>query len=269
MLKSVALAISAMLCVGIPGAWAQSVYTQNLNQTGIPRNAPSLGLGQIYGLNPCATGATAGVTTPLFGVAGAISDIDRECETRNNAAVVITGLKDDQLAKEILCGIKDIREAAIRIGKPCLEDQRRISKNAPPVASAAVVTPAPAPVAVQRPVVPTLALKPNAPAFCKVTDLDLKLYPECLASGMPETTTASVPRPRPPARHRAQTRTEPNVGQIRRHEDPVAKVEPRCGVNCLDKPAYAMKLRDLLQKIGDQVAERERQQKTQRLASAQ
>jgi hypothetical protein len=177
-------------------AWAQdNTITENVNNTGIPRQAPGLSLGQIYGLNPCATGATAGVTTPLFGIAGAVSNIDRECETRNNAAVVITALHDETMAREVLCTIKDVREAAARIGKPCLGDGRTIGEASHTVAelmhTPEVAAASPAPVeptttravaamqqaAVQRP--REVVLAPDAPAFCHAKDLALYLYPEC------------------------------------------------------------------------------------------
>ncbi len=202
MLKHIFLVGVATVCLTLP-AWAQSnVITENVNNTGIPRQTPSLSLGQIYGLNPCATGATAGLTTPLFGIAGAVSSIDRECETRNNAAVVITGLKDENLAREILCEIKDVRDAAVRLGKPCLRDQ-----SAAKVASAAPVSPAQpeAPVATAQPVAaaaPAVAATPavatirsDAPAFCRVKNLDVSLYPDCTAAPAP----ASFIGPRGPA----------------------------------------------------------------------
>lgn len=218
---------------------AQATITENINNTGIPRNAPSLGLSNIYGLNPCATGSSVGVTTPLFGLGGAISDIDRECETRNNAAVVITGLKDEALAREILCEIKDVRQAAIRVGRPCLQDQRTASAGAPaPVASA---PPAPGPIlaaaAVPAPVLSTplpppaatpvlqpggpvrLAPTPTvseaaptppatvvagAPAFCRTPGLQVSLYPECTTAPSPAPAPKPVvqakPAPRQPTR---------------------------------------------------------------------
>jgi hypothetical protein len=114
----------------------------------------------------------------LFGVGGAVSTIDKECETRNNAAIVVTGLKDETLAREILCEIKDVRQAAVRIGKPCLQDQAasRVSSAAP------VPPPAPpaAPVAPDKPAVASLPA--NAPMFCHTKGLDVALYPECSAA---------------------------------------------------------------------------------------
>jgi hypothetical protein len=197
--RSIILAGTAAL-LGAGPAWAQATITENVNNTGIPRNAPALGLSNIYGLNPCSAGTSVGVTTPLFGIGGAVSTIDKECETRNNAAVVITGLKDDSLAREILCEIKDIRDAAIRVGKPCLRDQGaprvasvapdspapRVASVAPDSAApkAASVTPmrpASAEVAVEpiKPVAASGVIRADAPVFCRVKDLDISLYPGC------------------------------------------------------------------------------------------
>ncbi len=174
-------------------AWAQNpILTENINNTGIPRQAPSMGLPSIYGLNPCSTGSAVGVTTPLFGIGGAVSDIDRECETRNNAAVVITGLKDEVLGREILCEIKDVREAAIRVGKPCLQDHvaPKIS-SVEPVAPAQPTAVRPRPVAAASPPTPApvlASLRPDAPAFCRVKDLEIGLYPDCTARTAPAST---------------------------------------------------------------------------------
>jgi hypothetical protein len=219
-LRSILFAGTAAL-LGAAPAWAQNAtLTENINNTGIPRNAPSLGLSNIYGLNPCSSGVSVGVSTPLFGVGGASATIDKECETRNNAAVVVTGLKDETLAREILCSIKDIREAAARIGKPCLQDQpaARVSNVAPDdSAPKAAATPPPAaaqPVAAAqalRPVAASLVIRADAPAFCRVKDLDVSLYAECTTAQaplVPETavtkrpTPATAPKESVPARRR-------------------------------------------------------------------
>ena len=97
---------------------------ENINTSTI-RNSPALGLSSIYGLNPCSLGASAGVTTPLFGIAGAISTTDKDCETRNTAALAITGLKDEAAGREVMCIIKEFREAVAQLGKPCMGTSRR------------------------------------------------------------------------------------------------------------------------------------------------
>ena len=152
---------------------------ENINTSTI-RNAPALGLSSIYGLNPCSLALLPGVSTPLFGIAGAISTTDKDCETRNTAALAITGLKDEAAGREIMCTIPQFREAVARLGKPCIGDQppQRVAlQQQPPVqpVAAQVATPA-VPVAAK----PTLA--PNAPTFCNTAGLVLSAYPECTAS---------------------------------------------------------------------------------------
>ena len=148
------------------------------------RNAPALGLSSIYGLNPCSLGASAGITTPLFGIAGAISTTDKDCETRNTAALAITGLKDEAAGREVMCIIKEFREAVARLGKPCIGDQ-------PPqrVAMQQQASAQPAAQVVPTPIVPAVVARPmiaaDAPAFCKVDGLMLNAYPEC-TQGTPE-----------------------------------------------------------------------------------
>jgi hypothetical protein len=149
---------------------------ENINTSTI-RNAPALGLSSIYGLNPCSLGASAGVSTPLFGIAGAISTTDKDCETRNTAALAITGLKDEAAGREIMCTIPQFREAVARLGKPCIGDQ-------PPQRVALQQQPSVQPVAAQvaTPAVPVAAkptLAPNAPTFCNTAGLVLSAYPEC------------------------------------------------------------------------------------------
>lgn len=233
---------AAMLGVISAPTHAQTI-TENVNNTGLPgypRQAPALSLSNIYGLNPCSTGTSVGVTTPLFGIGGAMSNIDRECETRNNAAVVITGLKDETLAREILCTITDIRQAAVRVGKPCLQDQPRVAavsslQSAPWMASATQDNAAPPQVSQASQVsqvsqVNAAPAQPNtvaavpqdAPAFCRTSGLVVSLYPECTGPAVqarlskPATDTGratTVPArrpvaPQPAASHQPEVTTQ-------------------------------------------------------------
>ena len=147
-------------------------------QTSTIRQAPSLGLSSIYGLNPCSLGASAGVTTPLFGIAGAISTTDKGCETRNTAALAITGLKDEVAAREIMCDLPEFRNAVKQIGKPCLVDQGQAV--APTASAQPIVQPvaAQAPVAAQQAVAKE-TMSPDAPTWCHTPGLMLSSYPEC------------------------------------------------------------------------------------------
>ncbi len=154
---------------------------ENINTSTI-RNAPALGLSSIYGLNPCSLGASAGVTTPLFGIGGAISTTDKDCETRNTAALAITGLKDEEAGREIMCTIKEFRDAVARLGKPCIVDRSSnpIAVNTQPapaiVQQASTQQPSPA---VLASVTKPGEIAPNAPAFCQTPGLMLSSYPEC------------------------------------------------------------------------------------------
>ncbi|MBV9750815.1 MAG: hypothetical protein JO157_18570 [Acetobacteraceae bacterium] len=208
LLMGVGAALAVVAPFTVPAGWAQQTpdntafLNETINNKGLPHQAPSIGLPAIYGLNPCATGAAAGVTTPLFGISGAISNIDRECETRNNAAVAVTAIKDEAVAREIMCNVKDFREASLRVGKPCLIDQRRPVAAAPagaPVAAAASAVPTPiaAAVAPAAPPAPaaapaTPALLRDAPAFCHRPDLDLALYPDCTSRSAQPSTRADA-----------------------------------------------------------------------------
>ncbi|HWL83515.1 MAG TPA: hypothetical protein VNR89_21380 [Roseomonas sp.] len=201
--------------------------TQRIINEGIPKvphQAPSLGLGNIYGLNPCATGVSLGATTPLFGIGGAFSNIDSECQTRNNAAVLVSGLRDEAAAREVLCTIPTIREAFIRVGRPCISDGGRAivlpsnypagagqagsymgdgvgaaGTQLPPTAlpPAAPGSPMRAPQVDGDPRLRSQAA-PDAPAFCRTPGLDISVYPECTGDRTAED------RPRSPVRRRAE-----------------------------------------------------------------
>ena len=160
---------------GISPYNTHGILDENI-QTSTIRNAPALGLSSIYGLNPCSLGASAGVSTPLFGIAGAISTTDKGCETRNTAALAITGLKDEVAAREIMCDIPEFRDAVKRIGKPCLADQQQAANQPSPVASNQLVQP----VAARTEVPPEAeAIAPDAPAWCHTAGLVITSYPEC------------------------------------------------------------------------------------------
>lgn len=221
----VALGTTMMLACA-PGLAVAQVQTlnENVNNTGIPRQAPGLSMSSIYGLNPCSSGLSVGVTTPLFGIGGAAASIDRECETRNNAALAITALHDEKLAREIMCKIHEVREAAIRVHQPCIEDGGVRTASAP-----AAPGPGPAPAVVVRPTEssvprqyapampmrvpppsqssrtdPVQAAHAVVPAFCLTPGLAQGLYPECVpgsaASKAALASQQSAMRAEPPAR---------------------------------------------------------------------
>lgn len=208
---------AALAALASSPAAAQEAQRQEFYQRsdvynyGLPRNhhqAPSIGLGSIYGLNPCATGVSVGATMPLFGIGGAFSTIDEECQIRNNVALTVSALKDEALAREIMCSVESFRAAAIRIGRPCIKDggvpialshganpETATSSQLMPVPSAGLPPSALPPVPPAQPAPPVngnpapggfrgARLAPR-PAFCEVPGLNTALYPECGAAAAP------------------------------------------------------------------------------------
>jgi hypothetical protein len=256
------LALGAAVAALAPTARAQDI-NQRLDQRsesysrneyfnyGLPKNprqAPSLGLGNIYGLNPCATGVSVGATTPLIGIGGAFSTIDEECQIRNNVAITVTALKDEALAREIMCSVEGFRQAAIRVGRPCIRDggtaialsegvnpelatsaqlaPLQAQPGLPPNALPPVPGPQPAPPP-DPPGIPSLrggfrgvsAESPVLPAFCGVAGLNLQLYPEC-DPGRP----AALSSPAPRRAREASSRRRPSGTAAAR---PVPKSDPQ------------------------------------------
>ena len=190
---------------------------EQVSNHGLPHQAPAIGLSSIYGLNPCATGSALGISTPLVGVGGAISTIDKECETRNNAAIAVSALQDAPLAREILCNISDIRQASMRLGRPCMMDQKPGAVAVAPApqtqsAPANAAQPAPSsssqlppnalPPAVAKPIVASLPAR-SLPAFCQTPGLILKLYPACSDKAGFDVAPALRSRPSATRVHRA------------------------------------------------------------------
>jgi hypothetical protein len=219
---------------------SESYYRNDIYNYGLPRNhhqAPSLGLGNIYGLNPCATGVSVGATMPLFGIGGAFSTIDEECQLRNNVALTVSALKDEALAREIMCNVEAFRAAAIRIGRPCIRDggqpialtqgsnpETATSSQLMPVPSAGLPPNALPPVPPAQAAPPVngnpapggfrgAALAAPRPAFCEVPGLNTAVYPEC-SGARAETAAPAAPAAgprRPPLRIRAPEAPRPGL----------------------------------------------------------
>lgn len=229
-------AIAALASLPASAQETQRVETYQRNDVfnyGIPRNhhqAPSIGLGSIYGLNPCATGVSVGATMPLFGVAGAFSTIDEECQIRNNVALTVSALKDEALAREMMCSVESFRAAAIRIGRPCIRDggaplalsegtnpETATSLQLVPVPSGGLPPNALPPVPPAQPAPPVNgnpAPAPNPggfrgaglaprPAFCEVPGLNTALYPECSGEAAPPASARRTEAPQRPLRVRS------------------------------------------------------------------
>jgi hypothetical protein len=97
----------------------------------------------IVGGNPCAVGATTGLSLPGFGIVGGGTWEGKGCERRQLAALLYNmghDLPPDRgqplqlAAVEVLCANDDVRGALKRVGQPCSVDR----PAAPAVAAAPV-----------------------------------------------------------------------------------------------------------------------------------
>jgi hypothetical protein len=134
------------------------------------RNTPEVIPPNVVGGNPCAIGASAGLSMAGFGIAGGATWADRQCERRQQAALLFN-IGKPKAATELLCQDDNIRAALRVAGEPCVAD-------APPVAAAAV-----APVPATAPLVPPAApAKPIRPEWCYTAGpAELRHHAECQA----------------------------------------------------------------------------------------
>ena len=110
------------------------------------RNTPEVIAPSVVGGNPCAVGASGGLSLPGFGVALGGTWADKACERRQQAALMFN-MGETKVAYELMCQDDNVRSAMRVSGKPCAADL------------------APAPVA-QAPMPPTstIAAAPVAPS---------------------------------------------------------------------------------------------------------
>jgi hypothetical protein len=104
------------------------------------RNTPDLQPPNVLGGNPCAIGASAGVSVAGFGIAGGATWADRQCEQRQQAALLYN-MGEQKVAIELMCQDDNVRVAMRVSGKPCTAD---IAAAQVPATTAMPVTQAPA-----------------------------------------------------------------------------------------------------------------------------
>lgn len=137
-------------------AVVSSSPTSSINQTyqsggtSTIHNTPDVAGPPIYGgTNPCAVGASGGVSVAGLGLAGGGMWNSPGCE-RRNAAVILFQANLPDVAVALLCQDDGIRTAFKEAGKPCPADRVQVSAvtEPAPVAQASYTPPpAPAPVA--------------------------------------------------------------------------------------------------------------------------
>jgi hypothetical protein len=138
------------------------------------RNTPEVIPPNVVGGNPCSVGASGGMSVAGFGIAGGATWADKQCERRQQAALLFN-IGKPKAATELMCQDDNVR-AALRIaGEPCAADAPRVA--AAEATPAPAVSPATASVAV---VTLAPAAKPIRPEWCYTTGpAELRHHAEC------------------------------------------------------------------------------------------
>ena len=85
------------------------------------RNTPEVIAPSIVGGNPCAVGASGGLSLPGFGLAAGATWADKACERRQQAALLFN-MGEQKVAVELMCQDDNVRSAMRLGGKPCTTD---------------------------------------------------------------------------------------------------------------------------------------------------
>jgi hypothetical protein len=107
------------------------------------RNTPEVQPPNVLGGNPCAVGASAGLSMAGFGIAGGATWADRACERRQQATLLFN-MGEPKTALELMCQDDNVRSAMRVSGKPCAADIAAAQVPAAvPVAQVAAIAVAP------------------------------------------------------------------------------------------------------------------------------
>jgi hypothetical protein len=85
------------------------------------RNTPEVIPPSVVGGNPCAVGASGGLSLPGFGVALGGTWADKACERRQQAALMFN-MGETKVAYELMCQDEHVHQAMVSSGKPCTAD---------------------------------------------------------------------------------------------------------------------------------------------------
>jgi hypothetical protein len=108
------------------------------------RNTPEVIAPSVVGGNPCAVGASGGLSLPGFGVALGGTWADKACERRQQAALMFN-MGETKVAYELMCQDDNVRSAMRVSGKPCAADLAPAPVAQAPVSAAPTSTAAAAP----------------------------------------------------------------------------------------------------------------------------
>lgn len=143
---------------GVGGSAAGGSVTMNTNvpSTQTIRTAPDVVAPAIWSNNPCIISASGSVSVVGFGASIGAGIEDPDCTRRANAQH-LAAMGETAIAREVMCGNREVREAAQRAGRPCAADAVQVRSVR------AVVTPMGEPVQAPAPVVQVAA---PVPAYC-------------------------------------------------------------------------------------------------------
>jgi hypothetical protein len=85
------------------------------------RNTPEVIPPSVVGGNPCAVGASGGLSLPGFGIAAGGTWADKACERRQQAALLFN-MGETKVAYELMCQDERVHQAMLSGGKPCAAD---------------------------------------------------------------------------------------------------------------------------------------------------
>lgn len=123
--------------------------TVNMNYSGsyTVRNTPEVIPPNVMGGNPCAVGASGGLSMPGFGLAMGATWADRACERRQQAALLFN-MGEQKVALELMCQDDNIRSAMRVAARPCTADTPAPVSQAPAATAPVAQAAAPAVIAV-------------------------------------------------------------------------------------------------------------------------
>jgi hypothetical protein len=121
------------------------------------RNTPEVIAPSVVGGNPCAVGASGGLSLPGFGIALGGTWADKACERRQQAALLFN-MGEQKVAYEMMCQDDNVRAAMRSASKPCIADTAPVAQ-----ASAPAIAQAPTVLAPAAPIVMATAYIPAAP----------------------------------------------------------------------------------------------------------
>jgi hypothetical protein len=167
---------------GASGASGPTTANLNENYSGSysVRNTPDVTAPNVLGGNPCAVGASGGVSLPGFGISAGTTWADKACERRQQAALLFN-MGEQTVARELMCQDDQVRKAMRAGGKPCVVDTA-VAQAAPATAPQQAVQAIPAAL-----VVPPIKAAAIVPAAVAAANPPAKAVPAWCGKATPST----------------------------------------------------------------------------------